>query len=85
MQIGLLEQPAEGSWRVQLDGETIPGYFKRNVHNERYHIKINKDGALEQLRTEPHSREGAACLLLYHHWEQERKRLKAKEAEHATT
>ena len=79
MDIGIIEMPVEKTWRVQLDGSTIiPGYLKRNVHSEgeRYIVKFNRDGELEQLRTEPHSREGAACLLLFHHFEQERKRIR---------
>jgi len=91
MQIGILEMPAEGTWRVQLDGELIPGYLKLNIRNGRWTIKFNRDGKLEPLRTEPHSREAAASLLLFHHFEQERKRLKAAvmakrvEAEHASS
>ena len=76
MQIGIIEMPAENTWRVQLDGEVVPGYMKKNNHNERWVVNINKEGKLDRLRTEPHSREGAAFLLLFHHFEQERKRLK---------
>ena len=81
MVIGIIQMPAEKTWRVQLDGDgLIPGYLKKNVHNERYIVKFNRAGHLEQLRTEPHSREGAACLLLFHHFEQERKRIRDAEA-----
>ena len=75
MQVGMLQMPAEGTWRVQLDGETIGGYFKREKHRERYEIHIRKDGKMTKLRTAPHSREGASCLILFHHFEEERKRL----------
>jgi hypothetical protein len=76
MQIGIIEMPAENTWRVQLDGEVVPGYMKKNNHNERWVVHINKDGRPDRLRTEPHSREGATCLLLFHHFEQERRHLK---------
>jgi hypothetical protein len=78
MQIGMLEMPAEGSWRVQLDGEVVHGYFKREKHEERYAVHLRKDGAMTTLRTKPHSREGASCLILFHHFEEERKRLIAE-------
>jgi hypothetical protein len=77
MQIGIIEMPAEDAWRVQLDGELINGYFKLNPHNQRYTISVRRDGHLSKLRTEPHSREGASCLLLFQHFENERRMLKA--------
>ena len=74
MQIAILEMPAEQVYHVKLDEDTVPGYLKRNKHNERFRVHYkDREGAMSTLRTEPHSREGAAMLLLFHHFEQERR------------
>jgi len=79
MQVGIIEMPAEGTWRVKLGEELIPGYFVRNKHgDERYAIHLRREGKMQKLRTEPHSREGASCLILFHYFEEERKMLNAQ-------
>ena len=82
MQVAILEMPAEQSYKVKLDETDVPGYLKKNQRNERFvvHYK-DREGAMSTLRTEPWSREGAACLLLFHHFEQERRRIREQEAE----
>ena len=84
MQIAILEMPAENVWGVKVDDLRIPGHLKKNPRNEdRWQVFYPKDGVATQLRTEPWSVQGAACLLLFHHFEGERKRLRELEAEEA--
>lgn len=80
MQVGLLEMPEEKVWRVQLDGQRIKGYIEADVTRPG-RWQVFDEGASQPMKQRPHSREGAAALLLYLHYERERKAIEAKRKE----
>lgn len=80
MEVAILEMPTENVWRINLDGQRIAGHFKPDPHKEEWRYLVYPGDRDKPLRTEPHSREGAAMLLLFHHFEEERKRIEASRA-----
>lgn len=74
MQITIVEMPAEGTWKVTLDGDKIGGYISL-APDGRYNVYPS--GKASVLRTRPLSREAASMLLLYQHFTNERKTITA--------
>lgn len=72
MVISILEMPAEGTYVITLDGERIKGYIR---HHQVKDVWVVKTGDSD-LRTQPVSREAAAMLLLFHHFTNERRKIK---------
>lgn len=75
MNVAYIEMPAEQLFRVQVDGQRVGGKFTRDPQEEgRFFVHVPVDlHEYKTLRTKPHSREGAALLVAFHHVEEERK------------
>ena len=75
MEIAILEMPSEKVFRINVDNARIAGYFKRDPHKDPTRYLVYPGDHKQPLHTQPHSREGAAMLIVYHHFEQERKKI----------
>ena len=87
MQVAVLEMPQEDAHKVVLDGNAVRGHIKKNNRNGRWtiHVYDPADDVTRALKIEPHSREAAGMLLLYHHLELERKHIEQQRDKHMTT
>ncbi len=81
MEIGLIEQPAEpGKYRVQVDGNIIRGFIQSVTRQTTTLWTVHYQSGTA-MRVRPSSREAAAALLAFHHFEAERKQIIAKRKE----
>ena len=78
MEIHIIEMPADGTYRVSLDGEKMRGYLVKGPDGK---FIVFPAGKSSQLRTRPQSREAAAMLLLFHHFTEERRTIDGRSTE----
>ena len=81
MIVDILTMPLERVSRVALDNQHIRGHLEFNERADRWLVYTEPGNAL---RTQPHSREAAAMLLLFHHFTNERRVIDQREAAEAT-
>ncbi len=81
MHIAIIEMPAEGVFKVKVDENEVNGHIHRLAETgeagflQRWEVWLTED---KPLKTQPLSREAAAALIVYHHFETERRAIEKR-------